>query len=135
MGLSFRLDYLRRIQDQNQGEYGAHYAEEIFMRALGFLICIVIFAVGLPSAEGFITSQEHQWQQDLNEAKSRARDFEKYLERNRTSSRVREAAADEIKAEREEMEKRAERARREFVRERENRPSLDAVYEKLEKEH
>lgn len=103
--------------------------------AIHILIVLTLMASGHPAAHAYATSQEEQWHADLVEARARARDFEKHLARQRNADRERESAADEIKIVRRRDSERDERARREFIKERNARPSNELVELRLEREH
>lgn len=116
-----------------------HYAEERIMKTYANLILIVLAQAVVifhgQAARAYAATQEEQWQADLNEARARARDFEKHLARLRSASRERESAAQEIKVERRRDDERIERARREFIKDRDSRPSTEIVELRLEREH
>jgi septal ring factor EnvC (AmiA/AmiB activator) len=86
-------------------------------------------------AWAFSASQESQWQSDIKEAKARAKDFQKHIERLRRADVERESASQEIKLERAKDEQRLEKSRREYIVWRNKRPSPEKEEMRLEQEH
>jgi hypothetical protein len=104
--------------------------------ALGLVVAVVAAVVAAESAYGFVFgSQEEQWETDIREAKSRARDFEMHLKRMEELQRKRLSESAEAAVQRAKREQDHEAVRLEFIRERNRRPSNEAVNERLEREH
>lgn len=99
------------------------------------LIASVIAALTSAStARAFMESEDQQFQAEIDEARARANDFERTLEKNVREDKEREAAGSEVTREREREAAAQEAVRREFVIERDNRPDEDLMRDRLEKE-
>lgn len=96
-----------------------------------FFVASLLFV--LP-AQAFIGNEDEQFQADINEAKARAHDFVKTIERIESAERDIEAAGAEIADVREREALEQERVRRQFVIERDQRPNEEAMREQLERE-
>ncbi len=92
------------------------------------------FWIGQPIALGFMASEEQQFRAEVEEARARARDFERTLERMAREARERESAAREMTVIRERAEREDARAREEFIVERNQRPDPNAGRDRLERE-
>jgi len=98
------------------------------------LIASVIAAfAGSTPARAFMESEDQQFQADINEAKARAHDFGRTLERIEREDKEREAARPEVTRARERVAAEREEVRREFVIARDKRPDEELIREKLEK--
>jgi hypothetical protein len=101
-----------------------------FAGALGS-VAIMILWTGVPAA-AFMASDEQQFAADISEAKARAHDFQKTLDRISEQEKERESSAYLMHEERLRDDDATDSSRREFVRERNNRPSEDEERERLE---
>jgi hypothetical protein len=87
-------------------------------------------------AHGFVFgSQEEQWETDIREARSRARDFEMHVKRMEELERLRLSEAAEAAVQRASQQQAYEAVRLEFIRERNSRPSNEEAIERLERQH
>jgi hypothetical protein len=103
----------------------------VALLALGVVISMLGFG---GSAKAFMGTEDEQFQADINEAKARAHDFEKHLERSERLDREREEAASELAGQREREQKEIEETRRSFVLLRDKRANEEAIREELERE-
>lgn len=84
-------------------------------------------------SHAFITDEGRQWDADIAEAKSRARDFEAYLQRRKKAESAREEFAQVETEKREDFEKEFEHDRKEFVEWRDRRPDETAKRDFMER--
>lgn len=104
--------------------------------SIGFLVLALLgISLGMSTAHAYSASQESQWEADVKEAKARAKDFQKHMERLRQADLERESAAHEIKKEREKDEARLEKNRRDYIVWRKGQPSPEKEEMRLESEH
>lgn len=100
------------------------------LRLLAFVIVLLSCSHG---AWAFMESEEQQFQADIDEAKKRAHDFERTLERIAREDEAREKAGSEIGKWREKAAAERESIRREFVDARDRRPDQGQIREQQEK--
>lgn len=89
---------------------------------------------GWERAGAFVRSDEELMEASIKETRARAHDFHRYRERAIKMNQERESAASEILEKRRRGVAAMERARSEFVRRRDQRPSQEAWNEKMERE-
>ena len=92
---------------------------------LSFACLTAALTLVTSEAKAFLVSEEQQFKLDIDEAKSRARDFRGYLERLAKEARERQIGADVIKREREKAEREEAKAREEYTRIRNSKPVDD----------
>ena len=115
------------------------------MRSRIFLAIFHCFAVSacafatliarVPTAEAFIVSEEKQFQADIDEAKSRARDFQRTMDRLAEEEKRRESFGYEQTEINEREAADYEKQRRDFVNARDREPDQGVIQESLEREY
>ena len=104
-----------------------------FAHFLAFVI-VVLIALSCRPVKAFMASEDQQFQADIDEAKKRANDFKRTMERIANDEKEIEAAGKSQGAIRDAEAADAERVRRDYVRERNNQPSTELALERLERE-
>lgn len=97
------------------------------------VIAAVLLLMADP-ASCFITSEDQQFQADIAEAKARAKDFQKTMDRIDRDQRLLESYGPEKSRQRVKDAEEEEQARRDFVRIRNNRPSELLERDRLERD-
>lgn len=129
---------MSEIQDDDLVHAQIEKADKSTMRswsaALFSISILSLVVVCAPlEAKAFGLSEDQQFQLDIDEARVRARDFQKTLDRFAREDAEREQGAKLIGRERVREEEIRERARLDYIRERDNRPSEDEARERMER--
>lgn len=105
-------------------------------RAFSFgALALAIVCLSSHLALAFMESEDQQFQADIDEAKKRANDFKRTMDRIENDQRSLEAAGKSLGLTRELQLQEAEQVRLEYVHERNARPSVELATEILEKEN
>jgi len=104
------------------------------MKTLLLLFCLSILALAPRSAFAFGASEKEQMKEDVREALSRARDFSAQKVREATENLERERGAKDVLKKRAEFETQQEQMRKDFVQERNAKPSDFLVQSRLERD-
>lgn len=98
------------------------------------IACVSTLVVG-SLGQAFMISDEHQFQAEINEAISRARDFQRTMDRLKQEELERERFGYLEKEKRKREEEERERARQAYVTERNLRPDPRIEQERLERQY